>query len=98
MILKIWKNNLLPPLRGTINQKLITMCTFSVSVPNRFLIRTMTYCLSHANKELVKSFKNNNDLSFSIETRNEHSMLILSTYIVDFFKIYDRERIMFLRD
>ena len=67
------------------------MCTFSVSVSNRFLIRTMIYCLSHANKGLIKTFTNNNDLSFSVETKDEHSMLNLSTYIVDFFKIYDRD-------
>ena len=71
------------------------MCTFSVSVPNHILIRTMNYCLSHANKGLVKAFK---DLSFSVETKDEHSMLNLSTYIVDFFKMYNRERIVFYRD
>lgn len=58
----------------------------------------MNYCLSHANKGLVKAFKNNKDLSFSVETKNEHTMLNLSTYIVDFFKMYNRERIVFYRD
>ncbi|MEE0927463.1 MAG: hypothetical protein UH641_07665 [Bacteroidales bacterium] len=58
----------------------------------------MNYCLSHANKGLVKAFKNNKDLSFSVETKDEHTMLNLSTYIVDFFKMYNRERIVFYRD
>lgn len=62
------------------------------------MIRTMNYCLSHANKGLVKAFKNNKDLSFSVETKDEHTMLNLSTYIVDFFKMYNRERIVFYRD
>ena len=58
----------------------------------------MNYCLSHANKGLVKAFKNNKDLSFSVETKDEHTMLNLSTYIVDFFKMYNRDRIVFYRD
>lgn len=58
----------------------------------------MNYCLSHANKGLVKAFKNNKDLSFSVETKDEHTMLNLSTYIVDFFKMYNRERIVFYMD
>ena len=74
------------------------MCTFSVSVPNHILVRTMNYCLCHANKGLVKAFKNNKDLSFSVETKDEHTMLNLSTYIVDFFKMYNRDRIVFYRD